>query len=90
MAIGNLAATLVGTYLGRIRIHDKTLEGHLACFGTCILAGYIYAHLVAPISPAVILAGSTGATIGESLYPHRVNDNLSMPLLAAGAMLIPY
>lgn len=89
MAIGDPVATLVGTYLGRIRIHDKTLEGHLACFGTCVLTGYIYTHLVTPISPALIIAGSMGATIGEAL-PHRLNDNLTMPILAAGAMLLPY
>ena len=87
LAIGDPVATLVGNYLGRISIFDKTLEGHLACFGTCILAGFIFSQLITPIPVIVVLAGSIGATVGEAV-PHKINDNLTIPLLAAAAMML--
>jgi dolichol kinase len=63
---------------------DKSLEGSAACFAACLVVGVILAF-VTHVALWVIVVGAICATVVESLFL-LVNDNLSIPLVAAGVM----
>ncbi len=83
MSWGDAAAALIGIRYGRIRLGHKSLEGSLACFVVCLLIA-VPADL--PLATKMIGAGS--ATIAELLPWGGLNDNLVIPLVAGGVMLI--
>jgi dolichol kinase len=62
----------------------KSLEGSLACFVACLVVGGILA-VVTHVALWVVVVGAICATVMESLHL-RVNDNLTIPLVAAGVM----
>jgi glycerol-3-phosphate acyltransferase PlsY len=62
----------------------KSLEGSLACVVACLVVGVILAA-VTHVALWVVVVGVICATVIEAL-PLRVNDNLSIPLVAAGVM----
>jgi dolichol kinase len=90
--LGDSAAALVGMTLGRIKIGKKSLEGSLACFSLCLFLCYA----VFPYMPgverkilhhAIVWLAASFVTIFE-LFPlrvmgYRIDDNLSVPLLAS-------
>ncbi len=81
LIVSDAAAALTGKGIGRIKIFGKTLEGSLAFLITSLLIVWVYPHLDR-------LSGSLaalGATLIEIL-PIRVNDNLSIPLVAGVIM----
>jgi dolichol kinase len=74
-----------------LRFHrkkDKSLEGGAACFAACLVVGVILAA-VTHVELWVVVVGAIGATLVESLLL-LVNDNLSIPLVAAGVMSLAY
>lgn len=80
VALGDVAAHLVGGALGRVRIATrKTLEGTLACFGVCFAAGSLF------VDWRLALAGAGAAAAAELLSRGWV-DNFTMPV-AAGAVM---
>ncbi len=81
--LGDAAAALVGRAFGKRRAWGKSLEGSLACFATCAGLGAI----LLPGRPLAALAGAGVATLVEAL-PLPVDDNLSVPLLSAAALLL--
>ncbi|MFB0515802.1 MAG: diacylglycerol/polyprenol kinase family protein [Candidatus Neomarinimicrobiota bacterium] len=83
MSIGDTAASLVGQRYGRIRIGDKSLEGTLACFLTCLLLA-----LLADLTWPVTLAGAATAALAELIPWPLVNDNTAIPVLSGGAMTL--
>jgi len=62
----------------------KSLEGSSACFGACLVVGIILA-VVTHLALWVVVVGAICATVIEFLSL-LVNDNLSIPLVAAGVM----
>jgi glycerol-3-phosphate acyltransferase PlsY len=66
------------------RMGGKSLEGSSACFVACLVVGVILAA-VTHVALWVVVVGAICATVVESL-PLLVNDNLSIPLVAAGVM----
>jgi dolichol kinase len=62
----------------------KSLEGSSACLVTCLVVGAILAAIT-HVALWVVVVGAICATVIESLSL-RVNDNLSIPLVAAGIM----
>ena len=62
----------------------KSLEGSFACFGVCLVVGVILAA-VTDVALWVVVVGAICATVIEFLSL-PVNDNLSMPLVAAVVM----
>lgn len=86
LAVGDVAAGIVGCWIGRTRLFGKALEGDLACFFACLAAGFIlhYAGLHVGLLP--ILVGSVAATVGQAIRNPAVDDNLTLPLLAGVAM----
>ena len=76
--VGDAAAAMVGRRFGRRRLGGKSLEGSAACFVGCILAGAVFL----PTRPLALAAAAAAATLVEAL-PLGVDDNLSVPLVAA-------
>jgi dolichol kinase len=69
----------------RLRVmKGKSLEGSFACFGACLVVGVILA-VVTHVVLWVVVVGAICATVIEFLSL-PVNDNLSMPLVAAVVM----
>ncbi|HYJ32517.1 MAG TPA: phosphatidate cytidylyltransferase [Candidatus Binatia bacterium] len=81
LIMGDTMAAIVGKWLGRIRIFDKTLEGSLACLVTC----YLLTLLVPEIPFRVAVIGALTATVFE-LLPIPLDDNFRIPLSAGFAM----
>jgi dolichol kinase len=81
LILSDTAAALVGKWVGRIRIFGKTLEGSIAFFLTSLFIVWIYPNLNWFSGSLAAL----GATLIEIL-PVRLNDNLSIPLVAGAIM----
>jgi glycerol-3-phosphate acyltransferase PlsY len=81
LIVADTAAALVGRGIGRISIFGKTLEGSLAFFFSSLLIVWIYPNLNR--FPGGLAA--LGATVIEIL-PIKVNDNLTIPLVAGAIM----
>ncbi len=85
LVVGDTMAALVGRRWGRIHILDKSLEGSLACFGSCLLIGWIYPG--PEMTATRVVAGSLVATLFE-LLPIPMDDNMRIPLAAGFAMTL--
>jgi dolichol kinase len=81
LIVGDTMAAIVGKWIGRIRIFDKTLEGSLACLLVC----YELTLLVPEIPFHVAVIGAVTATVFE-LLPIPLDDNFRIPLSAGFAM----
>lgn len=81
LIVGDTVAAIVGKWIGRVRIFDKTLEGSLACLAVC----YALTLLVPSIPFHVALIGAVTATVFE-LLPIPLDDNFRIPLSAGFAM----
>jgi dolichol kinase len=81
LILGDSTAAIVGKRFGRVRIFGKTLEGFLGCFVVCLAIGL----LIPRISLHTAMAGALTASLVE-LLPIKVDDNLRIPLIAAGVM----
>ena len=76
--VGDAAAAVVGRRFGRTRFGAKSLEGSAACFAGCMLGGALFL----PSEPLALAAAALAATVVEAL-PLPLDDNLSVPLVAA-------
>ncbi|UCE18101.1 MAG: phosphatidate cytidylyltransferase [Gemmatimonadota bacterium] len=81
LIVGDTMAALVGKTFGRIKVFRKTIEGSLACLGTCI----IIVLIVPPLDFVVGLIGAVVATLIE-LLPIPLDDNFLIPILSGAAM----
>ncbi len=81
LILSDTAAALVGKWIGRIQIFEKTLEGSVAFLLTSFLIIWVY-----PNSNQLFGSlAAIGATLIEVL-PIRVNDNLTIPLVTGAIM----
>jgi len=88
LILGDTAAAIVGMSLGRIRIFRKTLEGTLAGLITCLGVAYVVSVLPNLDLPFGIgILGAVAASVVEVL-PIDVNDNVVIPLLSGGVMMV--
>jgi len=87
LSVGDFMAAVIGEKFGRRRISDKSLEGSLACLGSCLLIGLVMSR----VSPVLVLpaaiAGAISATLVE-LLPIPIDDNITIPLFSAGIMTL--
>jgi dolichol kinase len=80
LALGDVAAQVVGTTLGHVRLRaGKTLEGTLGCLGICFAVGCFF------VDWRLALAGAAAAATAELLSRGWV-DNLTIPIAAGAAM----
>jgi glycerol-3-phosphate acyltransferase PlsY len=82
LALGDPAAIIVGKRFGRIKIRNKSLEGGLANFFVCLL-------ILVVVLPSIKMAFA-GALAGAfiELMPLPVDDNITIPLFAGGAIAL--
>ncbi|MCB5253247.1 MAG: phosphatidate cytidylyltransferase, partial [Candidatus Cloacimonetes bacterium] len=78
LSIGDTFAALVGMNFGERKFvrSNKTLEGSLACFVSCMLFGLWWLR-----SPWLAITGALAATIAE-LVDVSLDDNIKIPLVA--------
>lgn len=82
LAFGDAAAAIVGKTLGRHKIvFAKSLEGTLACFAACLIAGLFLFNL------KFALIGAAIAAIVE-LLPWKINDNFWMQIVNAALLIL--
>lgn len=97
LGLGDAASALVGVAYGRRRLpwnRRKSVEGTTAGLAAGFLAGSFmgalpYAVAGMPVPPlfyGVVLTGAAAGALAETLP--RVEDNLVVPLAAAGAMFV--
>jgi dolichol kinase len=87
VAVGDLAASIIGQKYGKHRFLKKTLEGSLACLVACLLVGMVTAGLSDTVNLTMAVYGAFCATIIEML-PIPADDNFTMPLFSAGTMAL--
>ena len=81
LILSDTSAALVGKGIGKISIFGKTLEGSLAFLFSSLLIVWLYPNLNRFWGSIAAL----GATLIEIL-PIRVDDNLTIPLVAGAIM----
>lgn len=85
--IGDLFAEVVGIMYGKNKIlNNKTLEGTLACFVSCVISGLIFKNFI-PIFNDMIVVGALAAALTE-LFSVKIDDNFTMPLITASILSI--
>lgn len=93
LGFGDPAAAIVGRRFGRVRlVHGRTLEGSLAFLAASAAAGTLAAMIFAPglSLPLALALGASGAVAGAAteLLSLRIDDNLTIGLVASGAAAI--
>jgi len=83
LSMGDSTAAVVGQRYGRIALGGKTLEGTLACLAVCLGIA-----LLVKLSWPVAVGGALVAALVEVVPWRWVNDNLTIPVLAGGAMTL--
>ena len=92
LIFGDMSAEIIGLKFGRIKIlGEKTLEGSITCFITCLIIGSFLINSLG-ISFRLIIIGSLAATFIEliplKIARIKIDDNLSMALFTALIMTI--
>jgi dolichol kinase len=88
LALGDTMAAFVGLWVGRIRFWNKTVEGTLAGFASCIGVAYVTSILPywsIPLGVGII--GAITASAVEAL-PIEVNDNVAVPIVSGLVMQV--
>ena len=83
LSIGDTIAGLFGRNYGKIRIGNKTLEGFIAGFLSCLIVSLFYK----PLQFSVTASGAFFGMLFEIL-PLPFDDNLKIPIASAVAMSI--
>jgi glycerol-3-phosphate acyltransferase PlsY len=86
LAIGDVAAAIVGQRMGRTKLFGKALEGDLACFFSCLVIGFALYYAGLHVGSRTVILGAVGATIGQAIQM-PVDDNLTLPLFAGVLMV---
>jgi len=87
LAVGDAIASIVGKQIGKNKFLGKTVEGDLACFVSCVAAGFVFYYAGLEISLLAILFGSLAATVAEGVNL-PINDNLTIPLFSGLIMTL--
>jgi len=83
MSIGDPSAALAGKAFGRVRFKNgKTIEGSAVMLSACLMIGYAITG-----SAVMAVTGAVAGTVTE-FFTGPVDDNLSIPLAAGGAMTV--
>ncbi len=83
LAAGDPAAAIIGGKYGRIRIGGKTLEGALANAAASFVLMRPFVH-----SSVVAASGAVAGAIIEMFDLPLLDDNVTVPLAAGGAMYL--
>ncbi len=89
LIFGDMASKFFGIQYGRTKLFHKTLEGTIAYFIVCFVAGYFLLDYFPDVSLVIILVGALAGAVAEVL-PLGVDDNLSAGVISAAAMLLTH
>lgn len=87
LAFGDVAATTIGERFGKTKIGGKSLEGTIAFVVAAAGIGLLLPFVGIPVMYGIVLAGAIVAA-GVELLPLPVNDNLVIPLVSGGVMVL--
>jgi len=87
LAFGDPAASAIGRWRGRVRIWNKSLEGDLACFVSCLIVGGVFILIFGKPPVQVVITGAVFAALFQAL-PIRLNDNITIPVCSGAAMML--
>ena len=91
LAVGDVAAAVVGERYGRIKIRNKSLEGTITFFITALVAGFALMQLprmqMEGLNLQLVIWGALTATLVEFLS-FKIDDNLTVPILTSLVMKI--
>lgn len=85
---GDFFSKIYGLRFGRQPLFEKTVQGSLAHFNACLMAGYLI-HPLINLSLPVLILGAAVASVAEFL-PLGVDDNLAVPLLSASTIYVTF
>jgi dolichol kinase len=85
LAVGDVAAAVVGGHVQRTRLFGRAVDGDLACFAACLAVGCALVGAGLSVGWLAVLAGSAAATVGQAIRT-PVDDNLTLPLLSGIVM----
>ena len=83
LSIGDTAAGLFGRNYGKARIGNKTFEGFIAGFFSCLIISFFYK----PLQFSVTALGAFFGMLFETL-PLPLDDNLKIPIASSVALSI--
>lgn len=86
-AVGDAVAAAIGERLGRAKLGTKSLEGTTAFFVSSLGVGAILILAGLQLTWAAVAVGALAAALVE-LAPIPVDDNLTVPIVAAGVMAL--
>lgn len=86
VALGDPVAGMVGERWGKPNIRGKSLVGSGACLLSCLVAGAILSAIT-QVALSLVVIGALCATLIE-FVSLRINDNLTIPLVSGGAMML--
>lgn len=87
LSLGDPAATVVGMWKGRTRLWGRSIEGNSAFLGVCLLVAVLISTNQHGPPLTVAAVGAVAASVIQ-LLPIPVNDNLTIAIGSALAMLI--
>lgn len=87
VTFGDIFSRFTGTEHGKTPVFSRTVEGSLAYFASCAIAGFGWSYVV-HLTPAQYMMGAAAAALTE-LVPTGINDNFTVPLISATVMTIP-
>lgn len=82
--IGDAAGNIFGKKFRKIRMYDKSLEGHFFVFIFSFFVGFLIGNFLG-LGLFKIFIGALATTFIQAL-PIKIDDNLTMPLAAGIAM----
>ena len=83
---GDLAAKFFGIFYSKINFWNKSVEGSLSYFIFSLLAATIFIQIV-PFPYFLVILGAATATLVDIFSPFGIDDNFTVGLISAGAML---
>ena len=87
LIIGDSVSAIVDKYIGKKKYFYRTHEGNAACLIVCFLIVSTFYLVGFDINLPVMIIGAVVACIAAAV-PLPINDNITIPLLSALAMLI--
>ncbi len=86
LIFGDLAGKLFGIMYSRIFFWNKSVEGSLAYFAFCLLFGIVFLQFV-NFPLYLMILGAFAATATDAFSLFGIDDNFTVGLISAGAML---
>lgn len=88
LSIGDSMAAIIGKKYGKVKILNKTLEGSLSCFILCFFVSLFFFNWKISMIGAIFTTLIELFSSGDFRSPLLLDDNLLIPLLSGGILLL--